>query len=96
MDGALAEVVRVGFHGKAVNANDDFFLLFLLACRVVLAVAVSACNFKYSVGYEVLSGAVALDYSFYQVFRYFLVVCQQLLGVLWQAVAAVAESRVNV
>ena len=51
---------------------------------------------QHSIGDVVLARAVALHDGGHHVLRHVLVVGQQLLGVLGQAVAAVAEARVVV
>ena len=62
----------------------------------VLVIAVVASQLQDAVGDEVLTSSVALDNSFNQVLRHIGIVCQQLLGVLGQAVAAVTEGRIIV
>ena len=80
-----AKVVRSGLHGEAVHAHDGSFdagvheLVHLL---------------KHLVGHEVLARAVGLDDGLNQVLRHVAVVGEELLGVLGQAVAAVAEAGV--
>ena len=87
LDGARAEVVGVGLHRQAVYAHD----------RLLLAgVHAAPHHLQHLVGDEVLAGAVGLHDGLDQVLRYVLVVGQQLLGVLGQAVAAVAETGVVV
>ena len=51
---------------------------------------------QHGVGYVVLAGAVALDNGLDEVFGHVLVVGKQLLGVLGQAVAAVAKRGIVV
>ena len=87
LDGARAEVVGVGLHRQAVDAHD----------RLLLAgVHAVPHHLQHLVGDEVLAGAVGLDDGLDQVLGHVLVVGQQLLGVLGQAVAAVAEAGVVV
>ena len=87
LDGARAEVVAVGLHRQAVHAHD----------RPLLAgVHAVPHHLQHLVGDEVLAGAVGLHDGLDQVLRHVLVVGQQLLGVLGQAVAAVAEAGVVV
>lgn len=87
LDGARAEVVGVGLHRQAVDAHD----------RLLLAgVHAVPHHLQHLVGHEVLAGAVGLDDGLDQVLGHVLVVGQQLLGVLGQAVAAVAEAGVVV
>ena len=63
---------------------------------VVFAVAVVAGFLQHPVGDEILAGTVGVHDGLNQVLRHVLVVGQQLLGVLGQAVAAVAEGRIVV
>ena len=87
LDGARAEVVGVGLHGQAVDAHDRL--------RLALVHAVPH-HLQHLVGHEVLACAVGLDDGLDQVLRHVLVIGQQLLGVLGQAVAAVTEAGVVV
>lgn len=87
LDGARAEVVGVGLHRQAVDAHDRL--------RLALVDAVPH-HLQHLVGDEVLAGAVGLHDGLDQVLGHVLVVGQQLLGVLGQAVAAVAEAGVVV
>ena len=81
LDGACAEVVGVGLHRQAVDAHD----------RLLLAgVDAVPHHLQHLVVHEVLAGAVGLDDGLDQVLGHVLVVGQQLLGVLGQAVATVA------
>ena len=96
LDGRLPEVVGICFHGQAVHTDDDVFLSALFVAGVRLAVAVSAGDFQNAVGDEVLSGAVCLDDRFDEVFGHILIVGEQLLGIFWQAVTAVAKGRIVV
>ena len=87
LDGARAEVVGVGLHRQAVHAHD----------RLLLAgVHAVPHHLQHLVGDEVLAGAVGLDDGLDQVLRHVFIICQQLLGVLGQAVAAVSEAGVVV
>lgn len=72
--GARAEVVGVGLHRQVVHAHDRH--------RLTLVDAVPH-HLQHLVGHEILAGAVGLD----QVLGHVLVVRQQLLVVLGQAVA---------
>ena len=94
LDGRLAEVVGVRLHREAVDADDaaaDGSTIL-----VVLGVAVPSGALQHGVGDVILAGAVALHDSLDEILRHVGVVCQKLLRVLWQAVAAVAEGRVVV
>ncbi len=93
LDGALAEVVGAGFHGQAVNAHDDF--LFLRGVEGAGG-GVVAGLFQDAVGDVVLAGAVAVDDSLDEVLRDVVEVREELLRVLREAVAAIAETRVVV
>ena len=87
LDGARAEVVGVRLHRQAVDAHD----------RLLLAgVHTVPHHLQHLVGDEVLAGAVGIHDGLDQVLRHVPVVGQQLLGVLGQAVAAVAEAGVVV
>ena len=87
LDGARAEVVGVGLHRQAVDAND----------RLRLALVDSVPHhLQYLVGHEVLASAVAVHDGLDQVLRDVPVVGEQLLGVLGQAVAAETEAGVVV
>ena len=87
LDGARAEVVGVGLHRQAVHAHDRLLLALVDAVPHHL---------QHLVCHEVFAGAVGLDDGLDQVLRHVPVVGQQLLGVLGQAVAAVAEAGVVV
>lgn len=87
LDGACSEVIGVALHGQAVHAHDRF--------RLPLVHAVPH-HLEHLVGDEVLAGAVGLHDGLDEVLRHIPVVRQQLLGVLGQAIAAVAEARVVV
>ena len=87
LDGARAEVVGVGLHRQAVDAHDRLLLALVHAVPHHL---------QHLVGHEVLAGAVGVHDGLDQVLRHIFIICQQLLGVLGQAVAAVAEAGVVV
>ena len=91
LDGTLAEVVGVGLHGKAVDANDAL----LLTVSIPLAVAIVIAGLTQDlISNEVLTGAVALHNGGHHVLGNIGIVGQQLFGVLGQAVAAIAEAGV--
>lgn len=96
LNGGLPEVVRVRLHGQAINADYDIFLLALFVTGVRFTVAVCSGDFQYTVRDKVLPGAVGLDDRFDQVLGHVLVVGEQLLGIFWQAVTAVAKGRIVV
>ena len=87
LDGARAEVVGVGFHCQAVDAHDRL--------RLDLVEAVPH-HLLHLVGHEILAGADRIHDGLDQVLRHVLVIREQLLDVLGQAVAAVAETVVVV
>ena len=92
---ALAEVVAVALHRQAVDADRDGpFAAFVKL--IFLIVAVVPGQLQHAVSDEVLAGAVGLHNGLDEIFRHIGVVCQQLLRVLGQAVAAVAEAGVIV
>ena len=87
LDGARAEVVGVRLHRQAVDAHN----------RLLLAIVHAVPDhLQHLVGHEVLAGAVGVNYGLDQVLGHVPVVGQQLLSVLGQAVAAVAETGVVV
>ena len=96
LNGGLPEVVRVCLHGQAVYADDDVFLFALFVAGVRLAVAVSSGNLQNTVRDKVFSGAISLDDRLDEVLRHVLIVGEQLLGIFWQAVTAVAKGRIVV
>ena len=96
LDGGLPEVVGICFHGQAVYADDDVFLFALFVAGVRLAVAVSSGNLQNTVRDKVFSGAISLDDRLDEVLRHVLIVGEQLLGIFWQAVTAVAKGRIVV
>ena len=87
LNGARAEVVGVGLHRQAVHAHDRL--------RLALVDTVPH-HLQHLVGDEVLAGAVGIHDGLDQVLRHVPVIRQQLLGVLGQAVSAVAEAGVVV
>ena len=93
-DGGLAEVVTVALHGQTVDADSHSF--FPSAVIAVFGIAVIRGHLQDAVGDEVLAGAVALDDGMNQILRHILIIGEELLGVLGQAVAAIAEGRVVV
>ena len=110
LNGTLAEVVAVALHREAVDANSWNGLLLhtphpfgelpyfrgAAIILVVFGVGVVASHLQDLVGDEVLPRPVALDDGRHHVLRHVLVVGQQLLGVLGEAVSAVAEAGVVV
>ena len=89
---ALAEVVAPRLHREAIHADDA-------SARVVdrlAAIAVAEGEAKHAVGDVVLAGAVALHDGFDEVLGHVGKVGKQLLGVLGQAVTAIAERRIVV
>ena len=92
LDGALAEVIAVALHGKAIDTNGDGLLAAIVL--VVSAIGIPAGFAKHLVGNEVLTGAVALDNGCHHVLRHISVVGEQLLGVLGQAITAIAKTGV--
>ena len=95
LDGALAEIVGIALHSQAVDAYHNF--LFLTCGVVILSrIAVISSHFQHLVGYEILTGPVALHYSRHHVLWNIGVICEQLFGVLGKAVASISERRVVV
>ncbi len=107
MDAGFAEVIRAGFHDEAVDADDGFFgdglLLFARIDETVggdihglLRFARDDGSLNNLVGNEVFAGAVGADDGLDEGLGHCGVVGQQLLGVFWQAIAAVAKAGVVV
>ena len=92
----MAEVVRVGLHSQAVNADDDVPLRALLFLGIRFAAAVGPGDLEHAVRNEILARAVALDDRLDKVFGHVPVIREQLLRILRQAVPAVAERRIVV
>ena len=93
LDGALAEIVRAGLHRQAVHADRDVPLL----GRIVGAGSgVIPGLVEHTVGDVVLARAIALDYGLDEVLGDVVEIREELLGVLREAVAAVAETGVVV
>ena len=95
LDARLAEVVRVRLHRQAVHADDTLPLFGRVEVPTVVVVVVTG-RVQYAVGNEILTGFIAFHDGLDEVFRNILIISQQLLGVLGQAVAAVTERRVVV
>ena len=93
LDCRLAEIVGICLHGQAVNAHND---LLLLARFVLTILRIVACHLQHLVGYEVLTGLVALHNSGHHVLRYIGIVGKQLLGVLRQTITTIAKGWVVV
>ena len=86
-NGRLTEVVGVGLHGQAVDA-DDTGLLVRRVILVLFPVAVVARHLEHPVCNEIFAGAVGLHDGLDEIFRHILVVGEELLGIFRQAVAA--------
>ena len=93
LDAALPEVVAPGLHRQTVHADDGLVLPRGVPLPVVL---VRPGHFQNLTGDEVLPSPVAFHDRRHHVLRYVLVVGEQLLGVLGEAIAPVAERRVVV
>lgn len=93
LNGALTEVVGTGLHREAIDPDDAL----LLAGTVVLAVAAIVTGLVENlIGDKILAGAVGVNYGLDEILRNIIVVGQQLFGVFWKAIAAVAEGGVVV
>lgn len=87
LNGRLTEVVGVGLHGQAVDA-DDTGLLVRRVILVLFPIAVVARHLEHPVCNEIFAGAVGLHDGLDEIFRHILVVGEELLGIFRQAVAA--------
>ena len=96
LDGGLAEVVGVGLHRQAIDADDGGLSPALAAILVVGAIGVPAGLGQHGVGDVVLARAVGLDDGGHHVLGHVLVVGEQLLRIFREAVAAIAEGGVVV
>lgn len=95
LNGGLAEVVRIRLHRKAVDTDNTLPFLRRVEVTPVVIVVISGLG-QHTVGNEVLPRAITFHDCLNQVFGHIGVVCQQLLGVFGQAIAAIAEARVVV
>ena len=87
----MAEVIGVALHGQAVNADGDGTLFFGVPHA---RGGIVACLFQHSVGDMILACAVAFHNGGDHILRHVGIIRQQLLGVLGQAIAAVAEGGI--
>lgn len=90
LNAALTEVVGVGLHGEAIDANDAFLLGGGVEVATIVVVVVAGF-LQDLVGDEVLAGAIALYDGGHHVLRHGSIVGQKLLGVLGQTVSAITE-----
>ena len=90
----LAEVVGVCLHRQAIHTDDGFLLEGLLLFGVACIGLICVGDFEHAVCDEVLPGAVTLDDRLDQVLRDVLVVCEELLRILREAIATVTEGWV--
>lgn len=93
LNGRLTEVVGVGLHGQAVDA-DDTGLLVRRVILVLFPIAVVARHLEHPVCNEIFAGAVGLHDGLDEIFRHILVVGEELLGIFRQAVAAVTKAGI--
>ena len=88
LDAALSEIIAARLHRQAIDADDD--VLFTAGfIFVVIRVVIVSRFMKHAIRDEVLSRAVGFHNGPDQLFRHILIVRQQLLGILEQAVAAI-------
>ena len=93
LDRTLTKIIRVRLHGEAINTNHAL----LFRCSIVFisfAIVIISCHMEHTIGNEIFSGAVALHNGFNQVFRYILIICQQLFRIFRQAIAAIAKAGI--
>ena len=95
LDAGLAEIVGIGFHREAINAD---YALFFCAGTIVatIEIVVVASFLQHLVGNEVLAGTITLNDCRHHVLRHIVVVCKELLCVLGETVAAVAKGGIVV
>ena len=83
LNSTLTEVVRVGLHCEAENANGRSGRSSIVSrVHIVLSVVVIACHLQHLVSYEVFTGAVALHNGAHHVLRHICIVGKELFGVL--------------
>lgn len=92
LNGGLAEVIGIGFHGQAEDADDDLFLIGGVIQPVFIGIA--SGHLQNPIRNKILPGAIGFHDGGHHVLGYVLEVGQQLFGVLGQAVTAVAEGGV--
>ena len=95
LNGTLAEVIAVTLHGQTVHTDGHRLFLFLVVL-VIFVIAVVTSQLQDTISDEVFTSSITFDNRLNQVLRHICVVCQQLLGILRQAVSAVAKTRIIV
>lgn len=91
LNGTLAEVVAVTFHREAIDPNDTFLLTVGIPLATGFVIARLA---EYLLCNEVLTGGIAGDNGFYQIFRHISIVGKELFSILGKAVAAIAKAGI--
>ena len=91
----MAEIVTTLFHRQAVDAHHGLMLR-RRAVLVRIVIVVVPRQLQHLVGDEILARTVRLHDGANQVLRHILIVGQQLLAVLGQAITAVAKGRIVV
>lgn len=86
LDAALAEIIRMAFHGQPVHPNHTFLFLPGLILPVLVIIIIPGHS-QHPVGNEVLPRPVALHNGPDEIFRHIRVIGQKLLRVLGKAVA---------
>ena len=95
LDSRLAEVITVTLHRQAINSyHTVVFLTCIITIGIGIAVITSLS--EHGIGNIVFSCTVTLNNCFYQVLRNIGIVCQKLLGILWQSITTIAETWVIV
>lgn len=95
MYGGLAEIIAVRLHRQAINVDSTLALLVGAEIATVVIIVISGFG-QHTVGNEVFSCTVAFHNRLNQVFGHVGIVCQELLGVLGQAITAVIEAGIVV
>ena len=91
LDAALTEIIGIRFHGEAVHADGHG----LFPGRIITAaIMIIPCLCQHPISDEILSCAVQFHNGLNQILRYILVIGQELLRILRQAVAAIAEGEI--
>ena len=93
LNGALTEVITVGFHRQAVHANGQ--RTFLIGIPHGIGGIISRA-LQHAVGNEILAGAVGFHNRLHHILRHVLIIGEKLLGVFRQAISAIAEGGIVV
>ena len=89
----MAEIVAVGLHRQAVDADDTLFFLGCIVIALIVIIVVTS-HIQDSIGDEILSCSVTFNDSSHHILGNILIIGQKLLGVFRQTIAAISETGV--